>query len=308
MLFPRLPRPCSLDQPQSRPAPQTKATMPEEPDAQRKSRIKAARVKSACDSIVRLASELPHEQAQIIRYTIDTVTVRAKPESDLKPAPQPSFQLTLQPNIQPAPPPRLKTKATPLFTWDKLPGEVKNAIYKLLLVSDKPIRPLCKPAARYKPRLQGQVLRLSKSIYKEALPILLGDNTFILTTYLDIYLGFRSRQWSKKADTGVGTSPPDRAAMVRKLIIESGSFSERKDINLNLLHGLTELILLPIGIHSEPGKQVDAQDWEKICASNHRLFAVEALMTFVRRQYNVTVYLIGFQNFEKVKMVRSLPG
>lgn len=284
--------------------------MSEESDAVRKGRIKAATVQAACDLISKLTSELPHEQAKIITSAIETVKVKL--ESDLKPALQPAIQPTVQPTVQPstrtALQPDLKTDTTPLFTWDKLPGEVKNTIYKLLLVSDKPIRPVTQRAARHKPNIQGKVLRLSKSIYKEALPIMLGDNIFILNSALDRYLGYLTtwQKWLMAQDSKRPfTSPSDRAAMVRKLAIESNHITPRQKAILPQLTGLSELFFIPKCIESKSIDQVDAKDWEKICASNHRSFATKELMDLVRRHSGIAVYLIGFQDFEDAKKVSS---
>lgn len=251
-------------------------------DVPSKVRFRAATVQAACasisthvNSISILAGQLPQEQAKTINEAIDIVSATIMPE--------------------------LETPTTSAFVWDKLPGEVKNKIYKLLLVSDKPIDPLLRSGSRRKHYVQGQVLRLNKSIYKEALPVLLGDNIFILNSDLGKYLGYSTTEPLKPLSHGVGTSPPDRGAMVQKLAITSNRMTGLQKTNLNRLNGVRELFFVPPCMNSQRLNQIDAQDWETICATNHRSFATEDLLNFVRLRPSLVVYLIGFQNFTDSK-------
>lgn len=64
------------------------------------------------------------------------------------------------------------------ITFLDLPGELRNEIYKLLLVSQTAFISVHRPHSQE--TIAGNILRVNKQIYNEASSVLYGGNTFIL--------------------------------------------------------------------------------------------------------------------------------
>lgn len=272
--------------------------MSAQPDPVPKVRLKAA---TALDSISStLAGNLPYKQAEGVTNARDTASNNS--ESDLE------------------------SRPTSAFVWDKLPGEIKNEIYKLLLVADVPIRPYNgtrshskRQIAYRKQRIHGKILWLSKRIYQEALPILLGDKIFVLNAALGTYLGFRSKPYWRRTqyEHHFGPSPPDRAAMIRKVVTTSCP-SDNALLILCRLDGLKELIFAADS-ESEvwqlrkfrralSSNDIDTQESEKLCADQSDWFSSEGLVDFVHRRPKTLVHLIAFQDFEDLQEMSASPA
>lgn len=252
--------------------------MSEDTELLPEARLKAADVQATCASISTLIIKLPNEEAKIINDAL--ASVRAKMTSELE------------------------SYVPSLFVWDNLPGEVKNAVYRSLLVSDKPIKacvsnPLVAAKRSWKSHsLHGHVLRLSKTIYQEALPILLGDNTFELNSSLDPYLGFGLNRSLAELTNGVGTTPQDRATMVRKLVVEAREMPETFMRCLRRLKNLQELTFVAHTEGRERASQMKVVKWEKKCASRVHLFEQWALMKYVLKKPELSCYLVSYQVFD----------
>lgn len=241
-------------------------------------RDEAVATQEACVAISALTSKLPSKEGKIINDAIDLVRARLKSD--------------------------LEAQAKSLFVWDKLPGEVKNTIYKLLLVSDEPIEPFVRyPTSRtkrewYKHSLSGQVLRLSKTVYQEALPILLGDNTFVLNKSFDKYLGYGLDQTVEALSNGVGTAPSARAAMVRMLIIDDQSVvSASQMTTLRRLTGLEELLFIHRPSGNQPLSRIDTDSWEEVCGRKPRAIVDPRLALHADRTPGLTCHFIAYETF-----------
>ncbi|KAL8842643.1 MAG: hypothetical protein Q9170_000418 [Blastenia crenularia] len=104
----------------------------------------------------------------------------------------PPEPLPNKPTIEPLPtPPESSAPSTPCsppLSFQTLPLEIKNMIYRELLVSAKPIkkphRLVCNErnvmldSVQPVKDIDGTILRVCRSIYDEALPVLYGQNTF----------------------------------------------------------------------------------------------------------------------------------
>lgn len=232
----------------------------------------------ACVAIGGLTSKLPSKEGKIINDAIDLVRARLKSD--------------------------LEAQAKSLFVWDNLPGEVKNTIYKLLLVSDAPIEPFVRyPTSRTKREwrkhsLSGQVLRLSKTVYREALPILLGDNTFVLDKSFDKYLGYGLDQTVEQLSKGAGTPPPARAAMVRKLVVDNrDDLSVSQMTTLRRLTGLEELLFVHRPSRDHQLSQIDTEFWDEVCARKAHVIFDRSLVYHAVRNPGLTYHFIAWQSF-----------
>lgn len=250
-----------------------------QPDQLPAIRREIASLHTLCASIDELAerlSEAYQDQVDIIKNAVSAVRVDSQTD--------------------------LESFAPSLFVWDKLPGEVKNQIYKLLLVSDEPINPyVCNPGVPskrwfQKHGLQGQVLRLSKTIYQEALPILLSDNTFVLTNSLDKYLGFGLDKTVAQLSNGAGTPPPDRANMVHRVVLDHANISHAQMTTLRRFKSLRELIFVSHGQYL-PIHRLDDTDWEATCAGDSHRFHDHSLVKYARKRGETKVYLVCTQRF-----------
>ncbi|KAM7202958.1 hypothetical protein V8F20_004205 [Naviculisporaceae sp. PSN 640] len=61
-----------------------------------------------------------------------------------------------------------------IVNWFRFPANVRNRIYRLLLTRDEPIE-----QGRWVRDLSAQLLRTCRAVYKEGMPILYGENTFV---------------------------------------------------------------------------------------------------------------------------------
>lgn len=84
------------------------------------------------------------------------------------------------------------------YPWARLPNEVKNMIYELLLIHEgEPIQPFISYMGdknkehKRKNDLGAHTFRTGKTVLREALPILLGRNTFEINRYFHNYIGYR---------------------------------------------------------------------------------------------------------------------
>jgi hypothetical protein len=258
--------------------------------ASRSKRKKVVAAQEVCAEISALTKKLPDDQTKIIiNNAIDML--RANLRSDLE------------------------SHATSLFDWDKLPGEVKNDIYRRLLVADEPIRPL---VFNHTPRadrewswhhVEGQVLVLNKTIYEEALPILLGDNTFILNADFARYFpkGYGLDQIVAQLPNGnaIGTDFPDRATMVRRLVINiSKPIPAPQMTALRRLKGLEELIITHQPPRKIPIDNINDHDWEQesiLDPDNIRA----PLVKFLWQHPKLVVHYIGYKHFEDREQVST---
>ncbi|ETN39917.1 uncharacterized protein HMPREF1541_06144 [Cyphellophora europaea CBS 101466] len=120
---------------------------------------------------------------------------------------------------------------TKSIEWHTIPAELKNIIYRHLMTQEQPISPNVRhprdPEKRqvHKYDLGANLLCSSKEIFEEALPILLGENTFEINSYLVTYLGLGTKTRHK------------REKLVRKIICDG----LRKRNELSLVKRLTSL-------------------------------------------------------------------
>ncbi|ETN39918.1 uncharacterized protein HMPREF1541_06145 [Cyphellophora europaea CBS 101466] len=127
--------------------------------------ILAKKTQSARDQIRGLVNSLPDQQAEAIIAILNSPEQNENGEQDTG------------------------------FVWDKLPAEVKNTIYRLIFVSNKPIKPhinwpnLIHRRHINKFDLGAQFLRCSKAIYAEAHPILRSENVFEIGVHFRTCLG-----------------------------------------------------------------------------------------------------------------------
>lgn len=101
------------------------------------------------------------------------------------------------------------------FDWNRVPNEIRNMIYEYLMVQEKSIEPFVAHAGDPERRslrkfdLGGNLLIASKEIYQQALPMLLGANTFEVNLHLMAFLGT-----TKKSRTA-------RAKLIKKVVISA---------------------------------------------------------------------------------------
>lgn len=146
-----------------------------------------------------------------------------------------------------------KKEATEIFPFDKLSGEIQNMILRELLVTPQLIKPSV-IRSRYGRRewhkydLGASILNVNKTMHEAALPILLGENTFVLNNDFNYVLG----KGTKRSNL--------RGALVRKIIVPS-KLKPRMRLNLKKLTNLTEVTIVD---HEEASlSQNDMKDqWE----------------------------------------------
>jgi hypothetical protein len=149
-----------------------------------------ARLQSIRDAVRELVTELPRGEATVHLLALNHVEASIARKKDIAAA---------------------KSK----FDWAKVPNEVKNMIYGYLMVQEDAIQPFVSHAAdkqRRSPRkyaLGGNFLLTCKAVYQEALPILLGANTFEVNGHLLSFLGATPK------------SRNERAKLVRHIIISA---------------------------------------------------------------------------------------
>lgn len=247
-------------------------------------RRQSATAKTACVSICTLINGLPSDQANRIQAVIGDVQANLK--------------------IQ------LESHAKPAFVWDKLPGEIKNAIYKLLFVSDRVIEPHVSwpyfPAKRVwtKHNLTAQILMSNKAIYEEALPLLLGANTFELNNSLEKYFGYGLDDTVGRLPGDARTLPIERAAMVQSVVLRNPyHLSTTQALTLRRLHGLKKLVLLDINRYLRPMPEINTTDWKQVCADKIRLMTDYRLLMFLG-SFDQDCYFIAFEQFYNTKKVR----
>lgn len=258
--------------------------MLQEADALHYKRKNAASTQELCAEIIALTKKLPDDQAKtIINGALDTL--RANIKSDLE------------------------SHVSSLFIWDNLPGEVKNEIYKRLLISDQPIRPAVlhrgsrANRVRSSHSIQGQLLVLSKEIYEETLPILLGDNTFFLNADLLRYLGFGLDRTMTQLSNGVGITALDRAIMVRRIVV-STSTSITQMGTLTRFKALEELIITHPPSRKQPIANINNQDWEKETILSPDKISWP-LVKYLWHHPKLLVYYVGYQQFEDLELVST---
>lgn len=129
------------------------------------------------------------------------------------------------------------------FRWMDLPPEVKNLIFRELLVSGDIIVP---EVSDYRTRtgwtkydLGANVLLCNKEIYKQALPVLLGDNVFHLNNTFTGILGKGTQRRRL------------RGAMVRKLVSPVRLETQMASL-LKLLSNLEEVTIYAEGWAQTP--------------------------------------------------------
>ena len=218
----------------------------------------AARQRRARDQMRKLLLDLPHEEAaaHASLITASEAAIEARRAEELKHT----------------------------IVWDKVPPEVKNMIYKYLMTQESPIVPDIKhPHAPYpdirKFDLGGNFLRCNKAIYKESVPILLGDNTFELTHYLGAYLGSAAQ------------TRRDREKLVRKVICRPPlNLAARR--SLSRLVNLKELTIIAgrRGRLSEVGN--DESQWESRSAMNASLSMDQFLRGMVSDRPRISYHIV----------------
>jgi hypothetical protein len=171
-----------------------------------------AQAQVARDQIRALLPKLPAEEAEIFQSVLDMSerNIEIKRENEL----------------------------LSVFPWDRVAAEIKNMIYKLLFVHEnEPISPIVSyPGVREKESkrkydLAGHFLRTCQSIRDEALPILLGQNTFEFNRHMYSYLGVDKN------------SREHRGTMVRKIVIHADS-RENEFRCLSMLNCLEEITIV----------------------------------------------------------------
>ena len=136
------------------------------------------------------------------------------------------------------------------FRFNDLPGEIKNRIYAMLVVSDDIIKPVLSKAKKERSYRShhscgGQILSTSSIFYREAMTMLSGYNVFELTPSLCDFLGrdLRHEQpYQCKAHNLI--SYKDRLAMVQYASISAGDLHTRSHREIiQRLTGLKKLII-----------------------------------------------------------------
>lgn len=82
-----------------------------------------------------------------------------------------------------------RSQPTPPFRFLELPPELRNFVYKLVVVSNEPIAPrlsghgrlLMLPTYNDKNHVQPAITKVSRQLRQEALPLFYGENTFDLS-------------------------------------------------------------------------------------------------------------------------------
>lgn len=127
-------------------------------------------------------------------------------------------------------------EAEQVFPWDKLSGEIQNMILRELLVTPQLIepsieRPRHAPREWHKYDLGSSVLTVNNAMHEAALPILLGENTFVLNNDFNYILG----KGTKRSKL--------RGALIRKIIVSS-KMKPRMRSNLKKLTNLKEVTIV----------------------------------------------------------------
>ena len=238
----------------------------------------AAIAQAACVQISNLVSRLPKDQAKAIAAALEAARRNIKND--------------------------LESHATPLLDWDILPGEIKNTIYKLLVVGDEVIEarvfhsqtPEKRSFKKY--NLEGQVLRLNKSIYIECLPLMLAENVFEISPALLKYAGYGLDKSVDELADGVGTAPPERAAMIRRgLIALPQSLTASHILTLRRLRGLQDLFIVDTPNKVPEPKSEAHKDWATKCAMVLARTRNPALEDYMRDKPSVNYFFVGFQEF-----------
>lgn len=156
------------------------------------------------------------------------------------------------------------------ISWDSLSGEMKNLIYKTLMVQEKPIQPHIERPHKEdrevrKFDLGANLLRCNSTIRGEAEPLLLGENVFELNQFMVSYLGGKSRSASRRR----------RQRLVRKLICYS-RISGRARITLEHLPNVEDLTIIVKSRNF--GYVVPESQWERQSVS----YAIYVLCPFLK--------------------------
>lgn len=166
------------------------------------------------------------------------------------------------------------------FKWDSLPPEVQNMIFRFAMTTPEIIKARvldpCRPDRRewHHYSLSGQILRLSKTIYQQTLPILLGENTFLFNYQFHYILGIGSK------------APRQRGALIRK-IITGPQLQPRMAKDLKKLKHLEEITILSSSALSLQDEGLE----ENICVEKYEEVH-SALMEKVEESSEPTVHFV----------------